>query len=61
MAALLLCSGDIQFLCQTHSNFNTFNKSRLLMVPAEGTDGIDDLIDFLQGFAVHDPVEFLEV
>ena len=31
------------------------------MIPAEGTDGIDDLIDLLQGFSVHALVEFLEV
>ena len=31
------------------------------MIPAEGTDGIDDLIDLLQRFAIHEPVEFLKV
>ena len=31
------------------------------MIPAEGTDGVDDLIDFLQRLAVHEPVEILEV
>ena len=31
------------------------------MIPAEGTDGVDDLIDFLQRFAVQKPVEFLKV
>ena len=31
------------------------------MIPAEGTDGIDDLIDFLQWLSIHEPVEFLEV
>ena len=31
------------------------------MISAEGADGIDDLIDLFQRFAVHDLVEFLEV
>ena len=31
------------------------------MIPAQGTNGIDDLIDFLQGPTIHETVEFLEV
>ena len=31
------------------------------MIPAEGTDSVDDLVYFLQGFSVHEPVAFLEV
>ena len=31
------------------------------MIPAKGTDGIDDLIDLCQGLAVHEPVELLKV
>ena len=31
------------------------------MIPAEGADGIDDLIDLFQRFVIHKPVEFLEV
>ena len=31
------------------------------MIPAEGTDGVDDLVDLLQGLTVHEPVEFLKV
>ena len=31
------------------------------MIPAEGTDDIDNLIDFLQRFAIHAPVELLKV
>ena len=31
------------------------------MIPAEGADRIDNLIDFLQRLAVHEPVEFLKV
>ena len=31
------------------------------MIPTEGTDGIDNLVDLLQRLAIHEPVEFLEV
>ena len=31
------------------------------MVSAERTDGIDNFIDFLKNFAVHEAVEFFEV
>ena len=31
------------------------------MIPAEGTDRIDDFINLLQGFNIHEAVEFLEV
>ena len=31
------------------------------MLPTEGTDGVDDLVDLLQGLSVHGPVELLEV
>ena len=43
------------------TDLNTFNESRLFVIPAEGTDGIDDFVDFLQGFAVHEVVEFFKV
>ena len=54
---LLFC----QLLPQANANLNPLNESRLFMISAEGTDGIDNLIDFLQGFIVHESVEFLEV
>ena len=44
-----------------HSDFNTLNESHLFVIPAEGTDGIDDLVDFLQGLSIHKPLEFFEV
>ena len=31
------------------------------MIPAEATAGADDLVEFLQGFRVHEPVERLKV
>ena len=31
------------------------------MIPAEGTDGVDNLIDLLQGLSIHEPVEFFKV
>ena len=51
----------IYFFAQLITNPNTFNESRLFVIPAEGTDGVDDLIDFLQWLSVHEPVEFLKV
>ena len=59
--AIFLLLGNIQFFCQTHSNLNALEKPRLFVIPAEGTDGVDDLIDFLQGLTVHEPVEFFKV
>ena len=52
---------DITFLCQAYSDLHTLEKPRHFVIPAEGTDSIDNLIDFLQGLSVHNPVEFLEV
>ena len=46
---------------QAHSNLNTFDEPRFFVIPTESTDGIDNLINFLQGLPVHEPVEFLEV
>ena len=57
----MLCLEDIQFLCQTHSNLNTFDKSRLFVIHAEGTNSVDDLIDFLQGLPVHQLIKILKV
>ena len=52
---------DIQFVSQTNANLDTLNKPNLLMVPAESTNSIDDLIDLLQRFPMHESVEFIEV
>ena len=55
-------SDGMYLLCQTHSKFNALNKSRLFVIPAEGTDGVDNLmIDFLQGLTVPVPAERLRV
>ena len=56
----MLCLGDIQLFCKVHTNLNTFKKSRLFVIPAEDTGGIDELIDFQQGLTVHKLTEFLE-
>ena len=40
---------------------NYLHKSCLFVIPTEGTDGEDELVDFLQRFAVHEPVEFFDV
>lgn len=31
------------------------------MISTEGTNSIDDLIDFIRGLTAHEPVEFLKV
>ena len=54
------CLCDIQFPYQTHSNLDAFNKSCLLVIPTKGTDGVDNLIDFLQRLIVHKLAEFPE-
>ena len=59
------CPGGIfrefSVVFQTHTNLNTFNKPCLFVIPTEGTDSVDDLIDLLQRLSVHEPVEFFEV
>ena len=40
---LLFC----QLLAQANTNLNPLNESCLLVIPAEGTDGVDDLVDLL--------------
>ena len=50
-----------KIFCQTHSNLNTFDKPCVLVIPAAGTDGVDDLIDLFQRSTIHEPVEILEV
>lgn len=54
---LLFC----QLLTQANTNLNALNKSRLLVIPAEGTYGVDDLIDLLQRLPNHELVKLLEV
>ena len=61
IATLLLFLENICLFCQTHSNLNALNKPRLFVIPAEGTDSVDDFINFLQRLTVHESVEFLEV
>ena len=43
------------------SDFDPLNKPCLLVIPAEGTDGIDNIVDFLQVLSVHELIELLEV
>ena len=59
--ALLFYLGNVESLCQTHSNLNAFNEARLFVLSAEGANCIDDLIDLVQWLPVHEPVELLEV
>ena len=46
---------------QLHSDLDTLNKSRLIMISAESTNSIDNLIDLLQRLLVHELVEPLEI
>ena len=40
----LLQLSDITIPCQTHSNFDAFNESHLLMISAEGADGVEMIL-----------------
>ena len=61
MGSFLTCLCPTKLLFHIHSNLNPFDESRLFVIPAEGTDSIDDLIDLLQRFPMHESVEFIEV
>lgn len=50
----------IQFVLQTDTNFNTFYKAFLFMIPAQLINRIDDLIHLPQGHPIHLLVEFVE-
>ena len=49
------------FACQCNSNFHALHKSSALMIPAEGTDRVNDPIHILQFHAVHGLVQGIEV
>lgn len=51
LAALLFCLWNNHFIRQTHSDFNALDEPRLFVIPAECTDGVNDLIDFLHEYA----------
>ena len=55
----LLC--NICFLGQSDADFDAFLEAGFFVVTAEGTDRVDDLVHFPEGFAVHGYVEIIEV
>ena len=55
----MLC--DIGLLCEPDADFDTFLETGFFVVTAEGTDRVDNLIHFPEGFAVHGCVEVIEV
>ena len=50
-----------QFLLQPNTNLHTLNKSSPLMIPAEFTDRVNDLIHLPERHPIHLPVELVEV
>ena len=48
------------FLSQSNTYLNTVDKAGLLMVPAEGTDGIDNPVQFCQRYPIQKTVLFME-
>ena len=57
--AYVLC--DIKFLGQSDAYLYALLKANLFVVPAEGTNRIDDLFHFPESLAVHSSVEVIEV
>lgn len=49
------------FLSQSDAHLNTVDKTGLLMIPAESTDGIDNPIQFCQRHAIQKTVQFMEI
>ena len=49
------------FLSQSNTYLNTVDKAGLLMVPAEGTDGIDNPVQFCQRYPIQKTVQFMEI
>ena len=49
------------FLSQSNTYLNTVDKTGLLMIPAKGTDGIDDLVHVSQRHPIHEAVQFMEI
>ena len=46
---------------QAETNLDSLDESRFFMIPAEGADCVDALVDFIQRLSVHKPVEFLKI
>ena len=50
-----------QFCYQANTNLNSLHEASSLVIPAELTDWVDDLIHLPQGHAIHLPVQLVEV
>lgn len=57
--AYVLC--DIKFLCQSDAYPYALLKANLFVVPAEGTNRLDDLVHFPESLAVHSSAEVIKV
>ena len=49
------------FLSQSDAHLNTVDKAGLLIIPAEGTDGIDNPVQFCQRYPIQKTVQFMEI
>ena len=49
------------FLSQSDAYLNAVDKAGLFMISAEGTDGIDNSIQFCQWYAIQKTVQFMEI
>ena len=49
------------FLSQSDAHLNTVDKAGLLIISAEGTDGIDNPVQFCQRYPIQKTVQFMEI
>ena len=49
------------FQSQSNTYLNTVDKAGLLMIPAEGTDGIDNPVQFCQRYSIQKTVQLMEI
>lgn len=49
------------FLSQSDAYLNAVDKTGLFMIPAEGTDGIDDFVQFCQRNPIQKTIQFMEI
>lgn len=50
----------IQFLCKADSKFDAVDEAGLLVEATEAAGGVDNIIFFLEGFAGHGLIKFVE-
>lgn len=49
------------FLIQLYAHFYTVDKAGSLMIPAKGTDRINNFVHVSQGHPIHKAVQFIEI